>query len=131
MSNKGNQYHWPAGASNGGQFAPKYRSGTIQLYEESRNQEPIRLASTKSMRTSLEAIRNGSANLNKKRAALLARVPNTGDWAATKKDSISMKDLSYLTAATGHEFALIRSKHYDFLFHGPSKIAISTICFLT
>lgn len=31
-----------------------------------------------------------------------------------------MKDLAYLTAKTGHEFAILRGKRKDVLFHGNS-----------
>lgn len=31
-----------------------------------------------------------------------------------------MKDLAYLTAQTGHEFAILRGKHEDVLFHGTA-----------
>ena len=43
------------------------------------------------------------------------------DWAAYKKDSISIKDLAYLSAATKHEFALLRGKRNDLLFHGVER----------
>lgn len=76
------------------------------------------LSSTKSTRTSLESIRSGEGGLNEKRRAILERVPNTSDWAKFAKDSICNKDLAYLSAAVGHEFALLRGKNEDILFHG-------------
>ena len=78
----------------------------------------IKLASTASMRTSLEAIRNGDAGLNEKRKLMLQRVPDPGDWAAFRLNHICNKDLAYLSAATHNEFALIRGKDLDILFHG-------------
>lgn len=78
----------------------------------------IQLSSTSSMRTSLKAIYNGEAGLNERRKQLLNRVPNSHDWAAFEYDSISIKDIAYLSAATHHEFALLRGKTKDILFHG-------------
>lgn len=80
--------------------------------------ESIRLSSTSSMRTSLKAIYNGEAGLNERRKQLLNRVPNSHDWAAFEYHSISIKDIAYLSAATHHEFALLRGKTKDILFHG-------------
>lgn len=79
------------------------------------------LASTGSTKISLEAIRNGDAGLTDRRRNLLSRVPNSNDWAAFKKDSISIKDLAYLSALTKHEFALLRGKRSDILFHGIER----------
>ena len=79
------------------------------------------LESTKSTQTSLESIRNGDAGLNAHRQALIGRVPETGDWAKFKLNSIELLDLAYLTAATGHEFALLRGKREDVLFHGAPR----------
>lgn len=76
------------------------------------------LSSTKSTRTSLESIRSGEDGLNEKRRTLLERIPKTSDWARFSKNSIKNKDLAYLSAATGHEFALLRGKKADILFHG-------------
>ena len=79
------------------------------------------LSSTASTKLSLEAIRNGDAGLTDKRLNLLKRAPNSNDWAAFKKDSITIKDLAYLSAATKHEFALLRGKRRDILFHGIER----------
>lgn len=76
------------------------------------------LESSKSTRISLENIRIGEAGLNKHRQNMLNRVPEKNDWSAFKRDSIEIIDLAYLHAATGHEFALLRSKRHDILFHG-------------
>lgn len=76
------------------------------------------LSSTKSTRTALESIRIGEDGLNKKRRTLLERVPKMSDWSRFAKNSIENKDLAYLSAATGHEFALLRGKKADILFHG-------------
>ena len=73
------------------------------------------------MRASLESIRCNKGGLNRHRQALLDRVPNSGDWAAFPYEHIDMKDLAYLTAKTGHEFAILRGKKEDILFHGTSS----------
>ena len=49
---------------------------------------------------------------------MLIRIPDTGDWASFKHESLELKDLAYLTAKTGDEFAILRSKKEDVLFHG-------------
>ena len=72
------------------------------------------------MRLSLQEIRAGRAGLNGHRRALLAKVPNSNDYASFEIDFISMKDLAYLTAATGDEFALLEGKHDMILFHGTA-----------
>ena len=78
----------------------------------------IRLSSSKSMEISLEKVRQGKAGLNKHRRSLLFRVPNPNNWANFPKGSISMKDVAYLTAKTGDEFAILTGKKEDILFHG-------------
>ena len=49
---------------------------------------------------------------------MLDRVPEIGDWAAFGHETLELKDLAYLTAKVGHEFALLRGKREDILFHG-------------
>lgn len=83
-----------------------------------KTQDKMILSSTASTQTSLEAIRKGEAGLNEKRKRLLERVPSSNDWAAVEKDSVSIKDIAYLSAATHHEFALLRGKGKDIIFHG-------------
>lgn len=85
------------------------------------NQAEERLSSTASAQKSLEAIRNGDAGLNDKRKNILARVPNSNEWAALKRDSVTIKDIAYLSAATKHEFALLRGKKNDSIFHGVEQ----------
>lgn len=80
----------------------------------------IKLESVKSRKTSLQKIRENRAGLNKHRDILLSRVPNIGDWAKFRPDTIEIIDLAYLTAKTGHEFALLRGKNQDILLHGKS-----------
>ena len=84
------------------------------------NSEIIVLASTYSRQRSLQKIRNGKAGLNAHRQSMLDRVPETGDWAAFQLNSLELIDLAYLSAKTGHEFAILRGKHKDILFHGSS-----------
>lgn len=81
----------------------------------------IVLSSSKSMRISLEAVRNGEAGLNAHRQSLLERVPKQGDWARFTLNSLELKDLAYLTASTGDEFALLRGKKEDIMFHGDAR----------
>gem|GEM_PF-2687165 len=76
------------------------------------------LESDRSTRISLDNIRKGDAGLNKHREALLNRVPNQNEWAKFEKNEIEIKDLAYLSAWTGDEFALMRGKNSDILFHG-------------
>ena len=76
------------------------------------------LASTESTKISLNAIRNKDAGLNEHRQKLLQRVSDQECWGTFPLNSIEIKDLAYLSAATGDEFALIRSKHNDILYHG-------------
>lgn len=68
----------------------------------------IELQSAQSMRVSLESIRCGEGGLDEHRAAMLRRVPDVGDWANFPYEHLTMKDLAYLTAKTGHEFAILR-----------------------
>ena len=78
----------------------------------------ITLSSAKSMEISLEKVRQGKAGLSKHREALLSRVPRANDWACFPKGNISMKDIAFLTAKTGDEFAILSGKKGDILFHG-------------
>lgn len=89
--------------------------------EEQRKATSIKIAantSRKSIETSLRAIRNGKARLSTKRKMLLKRVPESGNYHKFKRNEITIHDLAYLSAATGHEFALFRGKRYDVLVHG-------------
>ena len=81
----------------------------------------IRISSSKSYKRSLEDIANGRAGLNKRRTNILNRVKNSGDYHRYEKNSITTKDLAYLSAATGVEFALFRSKQNDILIRGNNR----------
>ena len=81
----------------------------------------IELQSAQSMRVSLESIRRGEGGLDEHRASMLRRVPDIGDWARFPHEHLAMKELAYLTAKTGHEFAILRGKHQDILFHGTAQ----------
>ena len=80
----------------------------------------MELKSAQSMRVSLESIRNGEGGLDAHRTIMLRRVPEHGDWARFPLEHLKMKDLAYLTAKTGHEFAILRGKSEDILFHGKA-----------
>ena len=80
----------------------------------------IELQSAQSMQVSLESIRHGGGGLDGRRTSMLRRVPEVGDWAKFPHEYLSMKDLAYLTAKTGHEFAILRGKREDILFHSYS-----------
>lgn len=80
----------------------------------------IVLDSLRSTQISLESIREGNAGLNAHRQTMLDRVPEIGDSAIFKCESLELIDLAYLTAKTGHEFAILRGKDMDILFHGDS-----------
>ena len=79
------------------------------------------LSSVASTKISLEAIRNGEAGLTEKRKQMLERVPCSNDWAAYEKDTISIRDIAYLSATTQHEFALLRGKTKDIIVHGIER----------
>ena len=96
----------------------------MPMNEENQSNEQITLASTSSMRVSLEDLRNGRAGLNQDRKSLLNRVPEIGDVAFFRVNRVEIEDLAYLSAAVNHEFALLRSKHTDILFHGQATMCI-------
>ena len=81
----------------------------------------MRLLSTVSTKKSLLAICKGDAGLNEKRKSLLSRVSVRNSYATFAGNSIKIKDLAYLSAYTGDEFALLRGKDYDILFHGENE----------
>ena len=72
------------------------------------------------MQTSLQSVRNGSDGLSSRRQRMLERVPNIGNWASFARGSLTAKDIAYITAQTGHEFAILRGKHNDILLHGDT-----------
>lgn len=78
-------------------------------------------SSTKSMKRSLDSIRQGKAGLDKRRQGLLSRLPSSGDYIKLDKDTISTRDLAYLSAATGNEFSLFRGKKHDVLIRGTPR----------
>ncbi|MCQ2549935.1 MAG: hypothetical protein MJ134_07830 [Lachnospiraceae bacterium] len=78
------------------------------------------LASEESTQISLQYIREQRDGLNKHRESLLNRVPKRESWAIFSLNSIEDKDLAYLSASTGDEFALLRGKKQDILYRGNS-----------
>lgn len=81
----------------------------------------IVLDSSRSTQISLEAIREGNAGLNVRRQGMLDRAPEIGDFANFRRDTLELIDLAYLTAKTGVEFAILRGKDMDILFHGDVR----------
>lgn len=83
--------------------------------------EERKLSSSESTRISLEAVRLGEAGLNQHRQSLLNRVPNQNDWAALKRDSVTIKDIkdiAYLSAAIHDELIhLLKSKKLRIVVH--------------
>ena len=100
-----------------------YRSGVYNTIQNlfTMVKGGIQLSSSKSLQISLEDVKRGRAGLNKRRQSLLERVPKTDDWAKFAADSISMKDSAFLTAKTGDEFAILKGKKADILFHGSKN----------
>ncbi len=95
------------------------KGGTTEEWEKR-----IRISSpgsTKSLKRSLEDIKRGKAGLNQKRKKILERAKKSGDYHKFEKGEIKVKDLAYLSAATGHEFALFRGKRNDILVHGTKR----------
>ena len=83
--------------------------------------ESIILDSSRSTQISLEAIREGNAGLNAHRQGMLDRAPEVGDSSIFKREALELIDLAYLTAKTGEEFAILRGKDLDILFHGDAR----------
>ena len=73
------------------------------------------------MKISLEAVKAGSGGLDAHRTSMLNRVPEINDWARFPPNHLKMGDLAYLSAKTGHEFAILRGKREDILFHGDAR----------
>ena len=71
-------------------------------------------------RLPLMSVRAKKAGLDAKRKGLLEKVSKERQWSVFEYESLGMMDLAYLTAATGHEFAILRGKHEDILYHGTS-----------
>lgn len=77
--------------------------------------------STKSFKRSLKAIQENKAGLDRRRSNILKHLHSEGDVYRLKKDSITERDLAYLSAAVKVEFALFRSKHEDILIRGNAR----------
>ena len=78
----------------------------------------LELYSAHSMEVSLAGVRSGKHGLDAHRQSLLDRVPEQGDWSAFVYGTLELKDLAYLSAKTGDEFAILRGKREDILVHG-------------
>lgn len=79
------------------------------------------LSSEESTRISLQSIREKRAGLNRHRQSILDRVPDRETYSSFKLNYVEYKDLAYLSAATGDEFALLRGKNEDILYHGTPR----------
>lgn len=99
----------------------KWRRMKIKKHIAIKGNQIMQLSSSESTKVSLEAIRMGDAGLSERRRNILKRVPNSNDWSTFEKESISIKDIAYLSAATEHEFALLRGKTKDIVFHGVRR----------
>ena len=88
------------------------------------SEKEFTLASTKSTQVSLAGVRIGRYSLNEHRQKLLERVPYSGEYVKLEVGSLDLIDLAYLSAKTGDEFAILRSKQEDVLFHGTSMRCI-------
>lgn len=80
----------------------------------------LTLSSSHSTEVSLMSVRERKAGLDARRKSLLEKIPEQRQWVIIERESLEMMDLAYLTAATGHEFAILRGKHEDILYHGTS-----------
>ena len=88
------------------------------------NNKTYFLSSSHSLLVSLNGVLNGTAGLDKHRQSLLDRVPNSNDWAKIEKDSVTTQDIAFLSARTKHEFAILKGKRNDILYHGASAHCI-------
>lgn len=90
--------------------------GTTETWE---NRVKIRFpGNALSYKRSLADIAVGKAGLDKRRQNILSRMPNSGDYYKTEKNTVTKRDIAYLSAATGNEFALFRSKNNDIVIRG-------------
>ena len=78
----------------------------------------LTLSSSRSTEVSLMSVRVKKAGLDKRRKGMLGKVPDHGDHADFALGILDIKDLAYLTAATGDEFAILRGRDKDILWHG-------------
>lgn len=78
----------------------------------------MEIESTKSNIISLAAVHEHRAELNAKRRSILDKIPEIGNYKEFSKEHIEADDLAYLTAYTDCEFAWLKGKHHDILFHG-------------
>lgn len=76
---------------------------------------------TKSYKRSLKDIAEGKAGLSEKRQNMLNRLNESGASCRYARDTVSVRDLAYLSAATNNEFALFRSKTEDIIIRGTAK----------
>lgn len=78
-------------------------------------------SSIKSYRRSLKDIAEGKAGLDKRRSGILNSLANSGEYRRYEKETISIRDLAYLSAASNVEFALFRSKSEDIIVRGTAR----------
>lgn len=97
----------------------KNRSKTIGIFD-------IHSGSQQSFKKSLLAISKGEAGLDARRTNILKKINKSNTYCRLEKDSISDRDMAYLSAACGDELALFRSKLEDVLLRGTYNECVST-----
>ena len=94
------------------------KASVLETDDNRRDGGTIALSSSHSTQVSLDKVKYGKAGLNKHRQSLLDKVSEQNQWARFELGSLEMEDLAYLTAKTGDEFTILRSKKDDILYHG-------------
>ena len=77
--------------------------------------------STQSFKRSLADISVGRAGLDKRRTNIINKLKKSGDFQRFAREEITNRDIAYLSAAAGVEFALFRSKTQDVLIRGNKR----------
>lgn len=81
----------------------------------------LTLSSRQSMIISLKAVKDGTGGLSEHRLNMLKNANSVGKYRSYNLNTLTTNDIAYLTAFTGHEFAILRGKHEDILFHGDQR----------
>ena len=78
----------------------------------------LQVSSSYSLFISLQSVCEGRAGLDAHRKSMLQKVPNQNEWGKFEQASLTTKDIAFLSAKTKDEFAILRGKKEDVLFHG-------------